>query len=302
MICDSDPRALAEALESAPGTIGVAKMGDVLEDPAVHGVVVASPAELHHPLALLALQSNRDVFVEKPLALNVDHGRELLETAAEHGRVLMVGHLLEYHPAVQRLHELVAAGELGRLQYLYSNRLNLGRFRREENILWSFAPHDIDVLLLLVGEQPVRVSAHGGYYLHEAIADVTVSALEFRSGIKAHVFVSWLHPYKEQRLVVVGDRQMAVFDGAARNKLTLFPQPVIWRDEQPVPKPSQGTAVAVSDEEPLRRECLEFLRACRERRSPRTDGANGLRVLEVLSACQRSLDSGGAAVALSSSS
>ena len=297
-VCDADPEALRAARDIAPGTVGVRTLSEALQDPEVRAVAVASPAEMHHAMAREVLAAGRDVFVEKPLALNMKQGRDLVELAEREGRILMVGHLLEYHPAVERLQEMVSAGELGRLRYLYSNRLNLGRFRREENILWSFAPHDIDVLLLLVGERPVRVSAHGGNYLHKEIADVTVSTLEFPSGVRAHIFVSWLHPVKEQRLVVVGEKQMAVFDDRAEDKLVVFPHAIEWKGRQPVPVPGPATPVPISAHEPLRKECQEFLDARRECRAPRTDGPNGLRVLEILESCQRSMEAGGQPVDL----
>ena len=164
------------------------------------------------------------MFVEKPLALNVEQGQELVNLSDERERILMVGHLLQYHPAVIKLKELVEGGELGKIQYIYSNRLNLGKIRREENILWSFAPHDISVILSLTGEMPESAYSSGGNYLHEKIADVTLSHLSFPSGIKAHIFVSWLHPYKEQRLVIVGDRKMASFnDLNLEDKLIVYP-------------------------------------------------------------------------------
>jgi UDP-2-acetamido-3-amino-2,3-dideoxy-glucuronate N-acetyltransferase len=298
MVCDAGEEALAGALQAAPGAIGVRSLTEALRDPEVRALVIASPAEMHAAMAHEALSADRDVFVEKPLALALAEGRALVELAERRGRTLMVGHLLQYHPAVDRLREMIEAGELGKLQYAYSNRLNLGRIRSEENILWSFAPHDIDVLLLLLGERPARVSAHGGCYLHHRIADVTVSTLEFPSGVRAHIFVSWLHPVKEQRLILVGDRRMAVFDDQADHKLVVYPHTIEWKGRQPIPVPGTATPVPVPVEEPLRRECLEFLRARRDRRPPRTDGPSGLRVLEVLEACQRSLESNGEPVAL----
>src|SRR6266511_4369271 len=184
----------------------------VLDDPEVGGVAIATPAETHGELVRRALLAGKDVLVEKHLCLSVKEGQKLVALAVERRRVLVVGHLLWYHPAVLRLKELVEEGELGRIQYIYSNRLNLGKIRREENILWSFAPHDVSVILGLVGEMPDEIQTQGGNYLHDRIADVTVSLLSFPSGIKAHIFVSWLHPYKAQKLVVVGDRKMVVFD------------------------------------------------------------------------------------------
>src|SRR2546427_12796211 len=185
----------------------------------------------------------------------------------------MVGHLLWYHPAVLKLQALIDSGELGRIQYIYSNRLNLGKIRREENILWSFAPHDISVILGLLGEMPEAVQAQGGNYLHPSIADVTLSLLTFPSGVKAHVFVSWLHPYKEQKLIVVGDRKMAVFDDVEKHdKLLLYPHSVEWRNHTPVANKAAAQPVPIDLCEPLRAECLHFLECVRTRSRPRTDG------------------------------
>jgi UDP-2-acetamido-3-amino-2,3-dideoxy-glucuronate N-acetyltransferase len=231
------------------------------------------------------------VFVEKPLCLTIEEGQELVALAAKKGRVLMVGHLLWYHPAVLKLKELIDVGDLGRIQYIYSNRLNLGKIRREENILWSFAPHDLSVILGLVGEMPDAIEAQGGNYLHDRIADVTVSLLSFPSGIKAHVFVSWLHPFKEQKLVVVGDRKMAVFDDVAtQDKLVLYPHSIHWKNHLPITNRAQGQPVAFEWVEPLRAECLHFVECIASRTVPRTDGNEALRVLKVLEACQQNLE------------
>ena len=299
-ICDTDTALLSDFTSHYPDVHAETSLAEVLRKPEIKGVVIASPAALHASMAKESLLAGKDVFVEKPLALRVEEGRELVDLAESNGRVLMVGHLLEYHPAVAKLKELVDTGELGKVQYVYSNRLNLGKFRTEENILWSFAPHDIDVLLLLLGgEMPREVSSHGGYYLHPDIADVTVTTMDFRDGIRAHIFVSWLHPYKEQRLVVVGDKKMALFDDmAADNKLVLYSHRIAWVNRRPVPQPEEPEAVEVPREEPLRLECQDFLECIETRRQPKVDGRKGLQVLEILSACQKSLEQGGRIVAL----
>jgi UDP-2-acetamido-3-amino-2,3-dideoxy-glucuronate N-acetyltransferase len=202
----------------------------------------------------------------------------------------MVGHLLWYHPGILKLKSLIEEGELGRVQYIYSNRLNLGKIRREENILWSFAPHDISVTLGLVDEMPDLVKAQGGNYLHDKVADVTLSLLSFPSGVKAHVFVSWLHPYKEQKLIVVGDRQMAVFDDVEPvNKLVLYPHAIHWKNHQPVPNRAEARPIPIDAVEPLKMECQHFLECIQTRQNPRTDGREGLRVLTVLQQCQDAL-------------
>src|SRR4029079_9214149 len=217
------------------------------------------------------------------LCLSAEQGKKLVALAKERDRILMVGHLLWYHPAVLKLKELIDKGELGRIQYVYSNRLNLGKIRREENILWSFAPHDISVILGLLNETPDSVQAQGGNYLHQRIADVTVSLLSFPSGVKAHIFVSWLHPYKEQKLIVVGDRKMAVFDDLEKkDKLLLYPHSIDWKDNLPIANKADAQRVELEQGEPLRAECQHFLECVATRTTPRTDGEEGLRVLSVL--------------------
>jgi UDP-2-acetamido-3-amino-2,3-dideoxy-glucuronate N-acetyltransferase len=191
---------------------------------------------------------------------------------------------------VLKLKELIDSGELGRINYIYSNRLNLGKVRSEENILWSFAPHDISVLLMLLGEMPKTVTALGGCYLHNEIADVTISTLSFPSGVKAHIFVSWLHPYKEQKLVVVGDRKMAVFDDTLKaHKLRVFDEGIEWVNRMPVPRKKDAVTIEIEQDEPLRRECAHFLEAITHGTSPKTDGPSALRVLKILNACETSL-------------
>ncbi len=267
---------------------------EVFQDHSIDGIVVATPAEFHYEVAKEALLSGKDVFVEKPLALKVREGRELVTLAEEKKRILMVGHLLEYHPGVMKLKELVSSGELGKINYIHSTRLNLGKFRTEENILWSFAPHDISVILLLLGEMPREVSAHGGSYLNQGVADVTMTTMDFPSGVKSHIFVSWLHPYKEQKLVIVGDRKMAVFDDVVpKDKLLLFSHRIDWINRVPVPRKEDAEVIHFEMEEPLKSECRHFLECIESRAKPRTDGENGMRVLEILDLCQKSLQEGG---------
>ncbi len=266
----------------------------LIHDAAIEGIVVAAPAAQHYALTKEALSAGKHVFVEKPLALELHQAAELVEMADKAGLVLMVGHLLQYHPAFLKLKELVAKGDLGRLQYLYSNRLNLGKVRREENILWSFAPHDISMILSLVDDEPESVSAVGATYLHRRIADVTTTHLAFPGGQHAHVFVSWLHPFKEQKLVVVGDRSMAVFDDREpwQHKLLLYPHSIDWKDGKPEPNRADAKAVAIAEDEPLKLECQHFLDCIRTGARPRTDGAEGVRVLRVLDAAERSMGTG----------
>lgn len=257
------------------------------------GVVIAAPAAQHFDLTQKALHTGKHVFVEKPLSLKVEEAKKLCDLSMQVGKKLMVGHLLQYHPAFLELKSLIQKGNLGRLQYIYSNRLNLGKFRNEENILWSFAPHDISMILGLAGDLPESVYATGACHLNPRIHDVTTTHMSFKNGIEAHIFVSWLHPYKEQKLVVVGDRGMAVFDDGLPwgEKLKLYPHQVTWVDGLPQPEKADVINVPLEVSEPLKIECQHFIDCITQNQNPRTDGAEGLRVLQVLDAAQQSLAS-----------
>jgi UDP-2-acetamido-3-amino-2,3-dideoxy-glucuronate N-acetyltransferase len=293
-ICDSNETALRHFTPHHPDCRMSLSPTEFLRDTSIDAVAIATPAETHGDLVRDALLAGKDVFVEKPLCLTVEVGQELVKLAADTGRVLMVGHVLWYHPAIIALKQLIDQGELGRIQYIYSNRLNLGRIRREENILWSFAPHDVSVILGLLNEMPEEVQARGGNYLHPRIADITVSLLAFPSGVKAHVFVSWLHPYKEQKLIIVGSRKMAVFDDMEpAHKLALYPHSIEWKEHLPVPTKMEAEIVHLDPGEPLRAECAHFLDCIQTRRKPQTDGCEGVRVVQVLQLCQKSLEEGG---------
>jgi predicted dehydrogenase len=296
MVCDTTNMGRATAQELAPQVEVVPYIEAALHAPA-DGLVIATPAETHYELVKQALEAGKDVFVEKPLALTYEQGAHLVRLAEAYARILMVGHVLEYHPAILRLYSLVQQGALGKVYYIYSNRLSLGKVRREENILWSFAPHDIAVILRLMGSLPFQVAAYGGSYVQPNIADVTVTQLLFDNGVRAHIHVSWLHPFKEQRLVVVGSRQMASFDDVAK-RLVLYDQRVELKEGEPVPIQRHGEEVPFARDEPLRIECQAFLEALHTRRSPVTDGPSGLRVLKVLQAAQRSLIMNGEPVQL----
>ena len=304
LICDKNETLLAQYREQYPAVETCLALHDVLSNADISGIVIATPAETHYVVARESLLAGKHVFVEKPLVLLEEHAAELIALAQAQNRILMVGHLLQYHPAFIRLKELAKSGELGRINYIYSNRLNLGKIRREENILWSFAPHDISMILTLAGEEPASVVATGGNYLHKEIADVTTTHLEFPSGLRAHIFVSWLHPFKEQKLVVVGDRKMAVFDDTQPwpEKLLLYPHEIKWKDQQPVPTKGEPERVELPPQEPLRLECQHFLECLAAGKPPRTDGAEGLRVLRILNASQYSIDHQCCQVALKAAS
>jgi UDP-2-acetamido-3-amino-2,3-dideoxy-glucuronate N-acetyltransferase len=298
-ICDTEAKVIKQFESLYPDVKTRTDYRQILTDPKIQGVVIATPAVRHYTMAKEALLAGKDVFVEKPLSLTVKEGEELVELAEKKRKILMVGHILEYHPAITKLKELVDKGELGKINYIYSNRLNLGKLRTEENVLWSFAPHDISVILLLVGEMPCTISAHGGYYLHKDIADVTMTTLGFKNGTGAHIFVSWLHPYKEQKLVVVGEKKMALFDDTkAQDKLSLYSHEIEWVDGKPMSHKKQPQVIAVPNDEPLKLECRDFIESIEKRTKPRVDGNKGLKVLEVLSYCQRSLEEKGQVVNL----
>lgn len=289
-IVDADPK----AAEAAARTYGVAAASfeDVLADPAIDGVSLASPAGLHYRQAKSALEAGKHVYVEKPLALDLGEAEDLCDTAERLGRVLMVGHLLQYHPAYIKLQAMVRAGELGRLLHVYSNRLSLGKFRTEENVLWSFAPHDISMILGLVGETPSVVTAQGTVGFTPGIADLVSMQMRFPGGTNAHVLTSWMHPFKEQRLVVIGDKAMAVFEDSAaawEDKLVIYRHAI--DRSGPVPNPAKADAerVPVERSEPLKDECRHFVDCIRAGQTPRTDGREGLRVLGVLDAAERAL-------------
>jgi len=293
-ICDVDDERLKSMSEKYAGLKVYKDRKELMQDAAVEAIVISTPATTHFPIAKEVLLSDRDVLLEKPIALNYKDGEELVALANDKNKILMVGHILEYHPAIIKLKDIIDRGELGKINYIYSNRLNLGKFRTEENILWSFAPHDISVVLSLLGEMPDEVSASGGNYLNPNITDVTVTVLDFPSGVKAHIFVSWLHPYKEQKLVVIGEKKMVVFDDVnPSNKLFEYSHKIDWIDRLPVPRPEEAQPIATEDKEPLRAECEHFLDCIESRKTPKTDGESGLRVLKILEACQQSLRESG---------
>lgn len=295
LLCDKNEALLEQFGKQYPDLETCLAFNEVLAGKEIDAVVISTPAETHYRLAREALLADKHVYVEKPLVLKEEEGLELIRLARERSRILMVGHLLQYHPAFVHLKALAGSGELGRINYIYSHRLNLGKVRREENILWSFAPHDISMILALAREQPENVSATGGNYLHQNIADVTTTHLEFPSGLRAHIFVSWLHPFKEQKLVVVGDRKMAVFDDTQTwpDKLLLYPHEIKWQNNIPVAARAEPERLDIPPAEPLKLECGHFLDCVRSGRIPFTDGQEGLRVLKVLTAAQLSLNENG---------
>jgi UDP-2-acetamido-3-amino-2,3-dideoxy-glucuronate N-acetyltransferase len=259
-------------------------------------VAIATPAATHGEFVERALNAGKHVFVEKPLCLDVTEAKSLKNMADEKGLVLMVGHLLLYHPAFRALFESARNGVLGELRYIYSNRLSLGKIRREENALWSFAPHDISMILQLAGGMPRRVTASGANYLTADVADTTLSHLVLGGNLQAHIYVSWLHPFKEQKLVVVGEQAMIVFDDTKdlAEKLLLYRHRIAWEGGNSIVSKAEPEPIAFDAGEPLRNECQAFLDAVDGISHPPSDAAEGIRVLRVLEACQRSILAGAA--------
>jgi predicted dehydrogenase len=301
-VCDRSDAVRAQLEPAYPGVKIVADIEQVLRDPEVRAVVLASDALSHEALARAVLEADRDALVEKPLTLSAASSAALYELAHARERILMVGHLLLYHPAIEKLRALIDAGELGEVLYLTSERTNLGVVRRDENAWWSLAPHDISLANYLLGASAQSVSASGGVFLQteRSIEDVVFATIQYPGGKLAHVHVSWLDPHKTRRLTVVGDRKMAVFDDTSPDqKLTLFDKGV----ERPPPALSYAEGVrlrtgdivvpALRMSEPLRREHEAFVEAVRTRKPPRADGRSGWEVVRVLEAGARSLAEAG---------
>lgn len=300
-ICDHTPGPVAQQHE-ADGLPLYRDWREVLDDPSVTAVAIALPPDQHHPVASAALRSGRDVYVEKPLCLELADGEDLVATAAQQQRILVCGHLLRYQAHFERLLDLARDGALGRLQHIAARRLNLGPVFTERNALWNFAPHDLSLVLALAGDRlPLSVRAEGLYASAHGGADTVSCHLRFEDGLLATVESSWLHPLKEQRLTVVGDRQLAVFDDTAawERKLALLATPDPHLDGRHLPPEAREPDYPLlPPAEPLRRLCAAFLAACHERRPARTDGHEALRVLKVLQAAQTSLDRDGEAVTI----
>ncbi|MCX6583698.1 MAG: Gfo/Idh/MocA family oxidoreductase [Candidatus Aminicenantes bacterium] len=279
-----------ERKKEFPDVLFVTQDSSILNNPDICAVVIAAPAARHYELTKKYLLAGKDVLVEKPLALTTAEGQELVDIAGGHNRILMVGHILQYHSAVIKLKELIDAGELGEIRYIYSNRLNIGKLRTEENVLWSFAPHDISLISMIMnGEEPVRVDAHGGAYVKPGIYDTTLTTLEFKNGVKSHVFVNWLHPFKEQKLVVVGSEKMAVFDDVGDKKLLIYPHKINFNGDIPVAMKAESYPVDFEMKEPLREELLHFIHCVETRETSKTDGVEGLNVLKILEMAEQSL-------------
>jgi predicted dehydrogenase len=301
--CDASEKIRARIAAEYPAVRVTDSFASVLADPEVDAVVLATPAPTHAELAIAALEAGKHVFVEKPLALSIEDAERVAEVAERTGRILMVGHLLEYHPGVEYLKKLVDGGELGEVYYCYSQRVNLGKLRADENALWSLAPHDISVMLYLMGEEPEEVTATGQAFLQPGVEDVVFLTMKFGSGKMAHVQVSWLDPHKERRLTVVGSKKMAVFnDMEPQEKIRIFDKGVERRHTEAAPYQSYGELLSlregdiliprINNQEPLSLECWEFLRSVVTGIPPRSDVWDGVRVVRVLQKAHECLQNG----------
>lgn len=285
-VCDKRKDILSDLVADYQGVEFTDSYEDTLADPSIEAVVLATPAVDHPRMAIQAIEAGKDVLVEKPLALSVEDAKPVVDLADQKGAILMVGHILLYHPAVHKLKQLVDEGYLGKLLYIQSNRLSMGKVRSEENILWSFAPHDISMILHLIGETPHTVQAFGASYLQEGVEDVTVSILDFSQRVSAHIYVSWMHAFKEHRLVVTGEKRTAVFeDSRSSEKLRIFDSSFEWIKRRPAPIKGEAQAIELDHLEPLREECAHFLKCVQTRQTPKSDGKEGLATLEVLERC-----------------
>ena len=305
LVCDKDEQRLAYAKKTYAEIETTSDYKDVLARDDIEAVVIATPPRNHFEMALAAIEAGKDVFVEKPLVLSVADGEKLVEAAEQANRILMVGHIMVYHPATLYLKSLMDQDELGRIYYLYASRVNLGKVREIENALWSFAPHDVSIILFLLEKDPVRITATGSAYLQPGIEDVAFLTMHFGDGTMAHIHVSWLDPHKDRKLVIVGSKKMAVFDDTqASEKIRLYDKGVTTRQDYETYgeylsiRTGDILIPQVKSSEPLMEECRHFLECIEKRERPRSDGGEGLRVLKVLDAAQRSLEAGGAPVNL----
>jgi predicted dehydrogenase len=304
-VCDLDAGTLAKHKAALPEIQTTQNYADVLGDPEIQAVIIATPAPTHFDVASKALKAGKHVYVEKPMTLAAEDAEKLVAAADAAGRILMVGHLLEYHPCVLKLKEMIASGELGNVYYMYMHRLNLGVVRKDENAWWSLAPHDVSVVTFLFDSEPAVVTSQGHAYLRQGVEDVVFTQLKFADGRMANIHVSWLDPHKMRKITLVGTKKMVTFDDMeATEKIRVYdksanvtPGSVDYADSITL---RQGDILIpfVSGAEPLKIECEHFVQCVAEGKTPRSDGRDGLRVVKVLDAATRSLHAGGAPVKL----
>jgi len=292
-ICDNNKDVLEDKKSQYPSLSVTDNFSDILNDNEITAVVISSPASTHYNLAKMAILAKKDVFIEKPLALSVEDGEDLVNLADKNSCILMVGHILLYHSAVLKIEEILQKGQLGEIRYISSHRLNFGKLRKEENVLWSFAPHDLSAIRNFLG-MPIGVRSVGKTFLSHDVPDITMSILDFGNEKSAHVFVSWLNPFKEQKMTIVGSDGMIVFDDQAENKLFLYEHNVKWDgNNYPQAVKSDPKVINISSNEPLMEEAKHFLDCIKTRKEPKSCGREALDVLKILSACQTSIENNG---------
>lgn len=291
LICDSDLTRKDYYKNLYPDILFTTNYDSVLKDENIKGVVIATPSISHYNLAKEALTNGKDVFVEKPICLNLSDGEDLVKKSNELNKILMVGHILQYHPAIIKLKKLIDSGYLGKIYYIYSNRLNTGKIRTEEDVMMSLTPHDVSVIIGLLNDYPISINSIGGNYIQKNIADITITTMEFKTGIKTHIFVNWLSPIKEQKLVIIGSKRMIVFDGVD-NKLISYNHEIKWENQIPVINKADGKIIEIEKLEPLKEECRHFINCIQNRTQPKTDGKEALKVLSILKHCENSLKTG----------
>tara|TARA_X000000950_G_scaffold284592_1_gene388057 strand:+ start:155 stop:1132 length:978 start_codon:yes stop_codon:yes gene_type:complete len=292
IVSDYDKKREGKVLEISKHLNFTTNYKDILADDKIKAVVIATPAKTHFKIAMDSLKANKHIYVEKPLCLNLKDGQQILKLSKKNRKKIMVGHLMLYHDAYNKMKEEIEKGLIGKIRYIYSNRLSLGKLRREEDVLWSFAPHDISMILDLVKEKLIKVDAFGGSYISKQVKDTTVTLLKFKKNIKAHIFVSWMHPYKDQRLVVIGEKGMIVFADVLDNseKLMFYNHNITWKGKLPVITKAKGKKIKFNyKKEPLHNECKAFIDWLGNNKKPPSHIEEGLKVLEVLEIAKKKL-------------
>jgi predicted dehydrogenase len=299
-VCEAAPAHRAEVKKNYPGVKVVSSINKVLKDPEVDAVIIATPAATHFKLGMKVLNAGKHVFIEKPIVLKTAHLKKLIALAAEKKKVLMEGHLLLYHGGINRVKKAIQDGTVGDVYHVYFRRTNLGSIRFKENALWDFGPHDISVVYHLIDEQPRQISAHGAGYLQEGIEEVVFTSIKFKSGKMAHLHESWIDPYKDRKIIVVGSKGMIIFDELATDGKVKFIKKHVEKkadaqfEHERFKYHDEGAEVLEYEEvEPLRLECLHFLDCIRDNKTPRSGGENSVRVLQTLVLAQKSLEKDG---------